>query len=122
MEEKKTKLAEFRAIIEDILQNKLNVVKLNVIEFLALFFASIASMVLVATCVVLAMLFGAVALALFLNALLSSTFLGFLIVSGGFVVTLLILIRLTSKKGYPFFTDTFVRLFVGLFYDENEKD
>ena len=122
MEEKKTKLAEFREIIEDILHNKFSVVKLNAVEFLSLFFASITSMIIVATCVVLAMLFAAIALALFLNSLLKSVFLGFLIVSILFIVGFIVLVYSSSKKGVPFFTDTFVRLFVRLFYDENEKD
>jgi len=122
MEEKKTKLTEFRNIIEDILQNKFSVVKLNVVEFLSLFFASIASMVLIASCVMMALVFGAIALALFLNNLFNSVFLGFLVVSILFVLSLFVLFRLTSKKGTPFFTDAFVRLFVKLFYDDNEKD
>ena len=122
MEDQKSKVTEFRNIIEDILQSKFNVVKLNVVEFFSLFFASIASMILVATCIVLAMIFGAVALALFLNSVLDSVFVGFLIVSGFFLFGFVVLVWSTSKKRVPIFTDTFVRLFVGLFYDDNEKD
>lgn len=122
MEEKKTKLTEFREIIEDIFANKLSVMKLSVVEFLSLFFASIFSMILVATVILIALLFGAVALSIFLNSLYGSTYLGYLTVSGALVFTLFILTYLMSRRGYPFFTDTFVKLFVKLFYADNEKN
>ena len=79
-------------------------------------------MVVVATCIALSIVFAGVALAFFLNSLLNSVFLGFLIVSLLWVVGVVVLVVLTSKRGTPLFTDTFVRLFVGLFYDQNEKD
>ena len=122
MEEAKNKISEFRIIIEEIFKERINLIKLNVIEFLSLLFASFFNLAILTSLVLMAMVFTGIGLALWFNQILDSTFLGFFIVAVIFVGLFITSLVLSAKKGYPMFTDIFVKIFVSIFYDQDEKD
>ena len=68
------------------------------------------------------LLFGSVALAIYLNGTLESRFVGFLIVSGIYLFVMLAMLLWVVKRKTPFLTGIFVKALVSLFNIPDNED
>ena len=97
-------------------------VKLVVIEFLSLLMAHFSSTLLMIGFILICVLFLSLGLGLYINELYNSNYMGFFVVGIGFILLFAILKIIRKIRGVPYFTNTFIRLFVKLFYNGTKKD
>lgn len=101
---------------KEILELKVKDAKILIIEFLSLFMAYFSSALLFIGFTLFCLFFLLLGLGFYLNELFESTYLGFFAVAAAFMLAFTVLILVRRAKGMPFFTNTFVKLFVKLFY------
>jgi hypothetical protein len=102
--------------LKEIFELKVKDAKVLIIEFLSLFMAYFSSALLFAGMAIFFLLFLSLGLGSYLNEVFQSSYLGFIAVAGAFILTLIVLIMIRINRGSPYFTNTFVKLFVKLFY------
>ena len=111
-------LSEFKGIVDFSIKD----IKLVFIEILSLVMAHISSFLMLLGFGLIFLLFVSLGAGLFLNEILESHYLGFIAIAGIFVFIVLALLIIRRIKKTPFFTNTFIRLFVKILYNNNEKD
>ena len=108
--------------LKEVVDLKVKDVKILIIEFLSLFMAYFSSTLLMIGFILISVLFLSLGLGLYLNALLESQYLGFFIVALAFLLSFVVIIVIRKSQRVPFFTNTFIKLFVKLFYYGKEED
>jgi hypothetical protein len=113
-----TMLSEFKGMVDFGIKD----IKLVFVEILSLVMAHISSTLMLLGFGLIFLLFISLGGGLLLNDMLDSHYLGFFIIAGIFVLVVLVLILIRKSRGIPFFTNNFIRLFVKILYNDDEKD
>jgi len=103
-------------------KDKLRFYTLKGIEKSSLFMGLIATIIIISAFCIMVLIFGSVALANFLNSKLESSFLGYLIVSGAYLVIMFIMLIWMIKRKTPLLTNVFVRSLISLFNIPEDED
>lgn len=102
--------------------DKVRLYTLKGVEKSSLFLGVIATILIISVFCILVLIFVSVAFANFLNSKLESSFLGYLIVSGAYLVLLLFMLTWMIKRKTPLFTNVFVRSLISLFNIPEDED
>ena len=111
-------LSDFKGMVDVSIKD----VKLVFIEILSLVMAHISSTLMLLGFGMIFLLFVSLGAGLLLNDLLESHYMGFFIIGGFFVLVVLILLLIRKSRGIPFFTNGFIKMFVKILYNNDEKD
>jgi low temperature requirement protein LtrA len=103
-------------------KDKVRFYTLKGVEKSSLFMGLIATILFVSAFCIMVLIFGSVALANFLNTRLESTFLGYLIVSGAYLVITIFMLIWMVKRKTPLFAGIFVRTLISLFNITEDED
>lgn len=96
--------------------------KLVFIEILSLVMAHISSTLMLLGFGMIFLLFISLGAGLFLNEMLESHYMGFFVIGGIFILVVLVLLLIRKSRGIPFFTNGFIKLFVKILYNNDEKN
>ena len=104
-------LKSLKAILED----EARILSLKGIQISSVLFGLLATIVVLSTLGAIFLIFVTTALAGYLNSILDSSFMGSLIVSGMYLMTIGVVLLIMKLKKAPLFTNLFIRKFVSLF-------
>lgn len=110
------KFDKIKLIIEDLILNYKQDAQLSVIEFSSKLLAYITTLIIFITIISSAIIFFSVSLALYLNEILNSSFLGFTIIGFLLILSFVILKITIDIRKQPLFIDIFIKIFVKLFF------
>ena len=123
MEKKITdRFENIKDLLKDSFDLKVKDIKLSLIEFLSLMMAHFSSTILMIGLILICVLFLSLGLGLYINEIYNSNYLGFFIVAAAFVLLFIIISVIRKIRGIPYFTNTYVKLFVKIFYNESKDD
>ena len=103
-------------------KDKVRFYTLKGVEKSSLFLGLIATIFIISILCLIVLIFGSVALANFLNSRLESSFLGFLIVSGVYLIVMILMLVWMVKRKAPLFTGIFIRSLISLFNIPEDED
>ena len=103
-------------------KDKVRFYSLKGVEKSSLFLGIIATILIISVFCLMVLIFGSIALANFLNKILDSSFLGYLIVSGAYLIIMLLMLLWMIKRKTPLFTNMFVRSLISLFNIPEDED
>ncbi|UTW64107.1 hypothetical protein KFE98_08195 [bacterium SCSIO 12741] len=116
------RLEKMLEIVREMLDENIKDAKLVAIEFLALMLGALSTKLMMASLALIGLLFLAFGAGNMLNEMFNSTYLGYFAMAGFFLVVILLLQWIQSIRKIPYFTNSFIRLFVSLFYYGEKKD
>lgn len=115
------KIEKIRLIIDDLILNYKQDAQLSIIEFSSKLLAYITTLIIFITIISSSIIFFSISLALYLNEILSSSFLGFAVI-GFFLILSFIILKITiDVRKQPLFIDVFIKIFVKLFFTNKNK-
>jgi len=103
-------------------KDKLRFYSLKGVEKTSLFLGLIATICIISVLCMLVMVFASVGLAHFLNAEFNSFFLGYLCVSGIYLIIMLLTLWWVANRRTPLLTSVFVRTLISLFNIPEDED
>ena len=92
------------------------------VEKSSLFLGLIATIFIISVFCLLVMVFGSIALAHFLNGMLGSGFLGYLIVAGAYMVIMALMLIWMVRRRTPLMTNIFIRSLISIFNIPKDED
>lgn len=92
------------------------------VEKASLFLGLIATIFIVALFFLLILIFGSVALAHFLNSKLESSYLGYLIVTGAYLLIMILMFIWMVKRQTPLLTNIFIKAIISIFNIPDDED
>lgn len=109
MEDLKEKTADLVDHVEDIADTFYKLTVLNVTQKATNFAAGAIAMIVICTLGVFALLFGGIALSLWIGNLIESRVGGFLIIAGLFLLGTIIIVLMRKQIVFPYFRDLIIR-------------
>lgn len=115
------KIEKIKIIIDDLILNYKQDAQLSIIEFSSKLLAYLTTLIIFITIISSAIIFFSVSLALFLNEILGSSYLGFTIIGSTLFLSFVILKIIVDKRKQPLFIDIFIKIFVKLFFTKKDN-
>lgn len=115
------KIDNIKKIIDDLILNYKQDAQLSIIEFSSKLLAYITTLIIFILIISSSIIFFSFSLALYLNEILDSSFLGFTIIGISLILLLIILKLITDKRKQPLFVNVFIKIFVKLFFNKNKE-
>jgi len=103
-------------------KDELRLYTLKGVEKSSLFLGLIASIFIVSIFCLLVFVFGSVALANFINFKLDSDFFGYSIVSGGYLIILILMLIWMLRRKKPLLTNIFIKSLISIFNIPEDED
>ncbi|MFD1294007.1 hypothetical protein ACFQ5N_09190 [Lutibacter holmesii] len=114
MKNLKNNIADISKNGESLIQNYLKLFGMRQSERLATFLGGISSVFLISVLLLIIIVFGSIVLADFLNSLFESKYMGFLLISILYLITVGILLLKMKATGKPLFTNLFMKFVLPL--------
>ena len=118
MEELKSKAGDLTDSITEYIQSYYKLTLLNAADKATSMAASTLAAVTIAFLGIFVLLFGGIALAIWIGSLLDSPALGYLIVAGFFLLVIIIIVSLKKKIVFPVIRDTLIKKL----YEPNDQN
>lgn len=108
-------------LLTQLVETKVDLMRLKVLEFVSATIAVTITLVVSFLVLGLGVFFCSIALAFFLNELLESSFLGFLVVGGLYLLIGIVLALLIKSKKKPLFIDYIIKHLSQLIYEQKDN-
>lgn len=115
------KIQKLKLIIEDLVLNYKEDAKLSIIEFSSKLLAHITTLVILIIISSLSIIFFTISLALYLNEVLSSGYLGYLVISIIYLLLFTIIKTVVNNRKQPLLVKTYISVFIKLLFNEKEN-
>jgi hypothetical protein len=92
------------------------------VEKASLLLGLLGTIVIISVFCLLVLIFGSIALANFLNAKLASGFIGYLIVTGAYLIVMVLMFIWMVKRKTPLLTNIFVKSLISIFNIPEDED
>jgi len=99
-------------------ETKKKIIGYKLIDKLSLFLGFMVTVFLLLLCVMFGVFFIGLALAGFINQQSETEYLGHVVVSFLYIITIVIMFQKMTSKGMPLFVNTFIRILIIIFDDE----
>ena len=108
--------------LNEIFRDEVRFYSLKGVEKSSLLLGLLVTILIISVFCLLVLIFGSIALAGFLNGLFHSTFLGYLIITGAYLLILLFLLVWMTRRKTPLLTNVFVRFLISIFNIPEDED
>lgn len=108
--------------LASLFKDELRFYTLKGVEKSSLLLGLIATIFIISIFCLLVFVFGSVALANYINFKLESVFLGYLIVSGGYLIILILILLWMRQRKTPLLTGIFVKSLISIFNIPEDED
>jgi hypothetical protein len=108
--------------LRSIFENEVRIYSLKGVEKSSVLLGLIATIFVLSALGFIGLIFASVALAAYLNTLLDSAFLGYLIISSGYIVIIVLLLLGMMGRKAPLFTNIFIRRLISIFNISDDED
>ncbi len=115
-------LNDIKDNLRSIFKDEVQLYTLKGVEKASLFLGIIATFFILTVVILLALVFGSIALAKYLNLRLDHEFMGYLIVAGADVLLAVLLLIMVARRKIPLLTNLFVRTIVSIFKINEDED
>ena len=92
------------------------------VEKASLLLGLLGTIVIISVFCLLVLIFGSIALANFLNAKLASGFIGYLLVTGAYLIVMVLMFIWMVKRKTPLLTNIFVKSLISIFNIPDDED
>lgn len=103
-------------------KDELRFYTLKGVEKSSLLLGLIATILIISIFCLLVFVFGSVALANYINLKMASGFIGYLIISGGYLIILILMLIWMLKRKKPLFTNIFIKSLISIFNIPEDED
>ena len=114
-------LEEFLGKIISYFETKKKILGYKLIDRLSLFLGFMVTVFILLLCIMFGVFFIGLALAGFINEKTNTEFIGHLVVSTLYIIAIIAMFQKINSKGMPLFVNTFVRVLVTIFEDEERN-
>lgn len=108
-------ISEITDNTESLVKDYLQLISLKLAQKVAFIFAFVASLLVISVLVLIVIIFGSIALSIFLNNVLESELLGFLIMGGIYILAIVFILLKTDANKKPLFIGMFVKFILSFF-------
>ena len=115
-------IKDIKENLQTIFKDEVRLYSLKGVEKSAMFLGVIATFFIVLIFIILGIVFGSLALANYLNAVLEHAYLGYLIVGGTDILMAVLIVILVQRTKVPLLTSLFVKILVNIFNIREDED